>query len=46
MNCLILISPDRAWGFQPILCGKRFFAADSMLGFWKGLKMGVAAAMV
>ena len=23
MNSLILISPDRAWGFKPILSGKR-----------------------
>jgi hypothetical protein len=22
MNCLLLISPARAWGFQPILSGK------------------------
>ena len=30
MNSLILISPSKAWGFQPILSGKNFpFSLDT-----------------
>ncbi|MCC3411010.1 MAG: hypothetical protein JGK24_08640 [Microcoleus sp. PH2017_29_MFU_D_A] len=28
MNSLILISPEQAWGFQPILSGKFFLAGE------------------
>ncbi len=32
MNSLLLISPDRAWGFKPILSGKGDKCDVSQLG--------------
>ncbi|MCC3574907.1 MAG: hypothetical protein JGK30_24375 [Microcoleus sp. PH2017_40_RAT_O_B] len=34
MNSLLLISPDRAWGFKPILSGKILQVSDNTLRNW------------
>ncbi|MCC3439161.1 MAG: hypothetical protein EAZ39_03525 [Oscillatoriales cyanobacterium] len=38
MNSLILISPEQAWGFQPILSGKFLFPSFTDYRLGKNLK--------